>query len=160
MIGHTPAVQGLRWLAVLLLSLLWATVGSAAALAERDDFSHSALAAKTGGGAVDDLVTVRSYTDATGKAGISGSGSLRADSWVTLPGEVPSRAGHLQIEKLLEIQPGRGSHFLEFQTPRSNLRVPNNGTHTSGGALQFLLNNPTPIDPSTFRRPPGRPAGS
>jgi hypothetical protein len=48
---------------------------------------------------------------------------------------------------------------LDFQVPSSNLRVPANGTTTSGGALQFQLNNPVPINPSTFRRPPGRPGG-
>jgi hypothetical protein len=104
-------------------------------------------------------VTVRTYTGAAGREGITSSGTLRADTWVTLPGEVPSRAGHLQIEKLLEIQPGRGSNFLEFQVPNSNLRVPANGPRTSGDALQFQLNNPVSIDPSTFRLPPGRPGG-
>jgi hypothetical protein len=39
--------SSLRWLAVLLLSLLWATMGSAAALAERGNFRQSSLAAKT-----------------------------------------------------------------------------------------------------------------
>jgi hypothetical protein len=37
----------LRWLAVLLLSLLWATMGMAAAVAERGDFGCFFLAAKT-----------------------------------------------------------------------------------------------------------------
>jgi hypothetical protein len=37
----------LRWLAFLLLSLLWATMGSTAALAERGEFSRCALAAKS-----------------------------------------------------------------------------------------------------------------
>jgi hypothetical protein len=110
-------------------------------------------AVATGGG----MTTVRSYTNAAGREGISTSGAMRADSWVTLPNEIPARAGHLQIEKILEIQPGRGSHYLDFQVPTSNLRVPANGTTTSGGALQFQLNNSVPINPSTFRRPPGRP---
>lgn len=39
--------SSLRWLAVLLLSLLWATMGSAAALAERGNFRQSSLAANT-----------------------------------------------------------------------------------------------------------------
>lgn len=106
-----------------------------------------------------ELITVRTYTGTAGREGITSSGVLRADTWVTLPGEIPSRAGHLQIEKLLEIQPGRGANFLEFQVPASNLRVPANGPRTSGGALQFQLNESVPIDPSTFRRPPGRPGG-
>ncbi|MFN9027292.1 MAG: hypothetical protein ACK5VX_13975 [Akkermansiaceae bacterium] len=107
----------------------------------------------------DELITVRSYTNALGKEGISNSGAMRADSWVTLPGQIPTRSGHLQIEKILEIQPGRGSHYLDFQVPASNLRIPANGPTTSGGALQFQLNNPVPINPSTFLRPPGRPGG-
>ena len=59
----------------------------------------------------DPLITVRTYTDSVGREGISSSGNLRADTWVTLPGEIPSHAGHLQIEKILEIKPGRGSYF-------------------------------------------------
>jgi RHS repeat-associated protein len=107
----------------------------------------------------DELITVRSYTNALGKEGISSSGAMRADSWVTLPNQIPARSGHLQIEKILEIQPSRGSHYLDFQVPASNLRIPANGPTTSGGALQFQLNNPVPINPSTFRQPPGRPGG-
>ncbi len=104
-----------------------------------------------------EILTVRTYTGAAGREGITNSGALRADTWVTLPGEIRPGDGHLQIEKLLEIQPGRGSNFLDFQVPSSNLRVPENGSRTSGGALQFQLNKSVPIDPSSFRRPPGRP---
>lgn len=39
----------LRWVVVFLHSLLWATMGSAAALAERADFGCSSLAAKSVG---------------------------------------------------------------------------------------------------------------
>jgi hypothetical protein len=39
----------LRWLVVFLLSLLWATMGSAAASAKCGDFGCSSLAAKRGG---------------------------------------------------------------------------------------------------------------
>jgi hypothetical protein len=46
MIGQTTSFQRLRWLVVLLLSLLWATMGSAAATAERGDFQHCGIAAK------------------------------------------------------------------------------------------------------------------
>lgn len=37
--------HGLRWVLALMLSLLWATMGSAAALEEPGDFGHSSLAA-------------------------------------------------------------------------------------------------------------------
>lgn len=40
----------LRWALPLLMSLLWATMGSTAALAERCDFGHCALAAKSAPG--------------------------------------------------------------------------------------------------------------
>lgn len=109
-----------------------------------------------------ELVTARTYTDAIGREGITSSRTLNADTWVTLPSEISPRAGHLQIEKLLEIKSGRGENYLEFQTPRSNLRIPENGPFTSGrpdgsNALQFQLNESVPINPSTFRRPSGRP---
>jgi hypothetical protein len=45
--GKPSDFQALRWLSVVFLSLLWTTMGSAAALAERRDFGHSTLAAKT-----------------------------------------------------------------------------------------------------------------
>jgi hypothetical protein len=47
MISQTARILRLRWLAVLLLSLMWATMGSGAAVAERGDFDRCALAAKT-----------------------------------------------------------------------------------------------------------------
>lgn len=49
MMGKTSIVHPLRWLIVLMMSLLWATVGSAAALAERGDLEHCGNAAKSGG---------------------------------------------------------------------------------------------------------------
>ena len=50
--GKTSIVHPLRWLIVLMMSLLWATVGSAAALAERGDLEHCGIAAR-GTGAID-----------------------------------------------------------------------------------------------------------
>jgi len=106
-----------------------------------------------------EMLTVRTYTNAAGRAGITSSGVLDANrTWVTLPEEISSRAGHLQIEKLLEIKPGRGANFLELQVPSSNLRIPANGPTVPGtGLWQRRLIESMPIDPSTFRRPPGRP---
>jgi hypothetical protein len=49
MIGRVTSFLPLRWLAVLLLSLLSATMGSAVALAERSDFDRCAVAAKSAG---------------------------------------------------------------------------------------------------------------
>lgn len=47
MTGNSSVLLRLRWLAVVLLSLLWVTMSNAAASAERSDFGHSSLAAKT-----------------------------------------------------------------------------------------------------------------
>jgi hypothetical protein len=47
MIGRTSRFMRLRWLAVLLLSLLWVTMGGAAPSAQRSDFGSPSLAAKT-----------------------------------------------------------------------------------------------------------------
>jgi hypothetical protein len=47
MMGKTSIVHPLRWLIVLMMSLLWATVGSADALAERGDLEHCGIVAKT-----------------------------------------------------------------------------------------------------------------
>jgi RHS repeat-associated protein len=115
---------------------------------------------KAAAGAPEGMTTVRHYTDAAGKEAISDAGSLRPGTFVTLPGEIPSRSGHLQIEKALEIQPGRGSNYIDVEVPSSRLRVPSNGRTTSGGAWQRQLSDEVPIDSSGWRRPPGRPAGS
>jgi hypothetical protein len=48
MISQTSSFLLLRWLAVLLLSLLWTMMGSATSLAERGDFGQSSNAAKGG----------------------------------------------------------------------------------------------------------------
>lgn len=59
MIGRMARLPALRWLAVLLLSQLWAMMGCAAALAGRSDFSPSAIAAKNAPrvGSAEDLVS-------------------------------------------------------------------------------------------------------
>ncbi len=55
-----------------------------------------------------------------------------------------------EVESLLEIGPGKGANSITFDTPTSNLNVPGNGPTTSGGATQFQLENPQPIDPTKF----------
>jgi hypothetical protein len=47
MIGQTARFLRIRWILVLLLSLLWTTTGGATALAVRGDFDHPVIAAKT-----------------------------------------------------------------------------------------------------------------
>ena len=107
----------------------------------------------------DATTTVRHYTDSMGVTGITRSGSLDAGTFVTLPSQIPTRAGHLQIENLLEIAPGRGGNYIDIAVPQSNLKIPFNGPTTSGGALQFQLKESVPIGPTGFKRPPGRPGG-
>ena len=51
MTGGATNTHWLRWLLAFIVSLTWATMGSAAALVERGDFGHSSLAAKTTTGA-------------------------------------------------------------------------------------------------------------
>jgi hypothetical protein len=114
----------------MLLTLLISLSGPA--LGVKNDFGFSSNAPR----AAPELITVRTYTGAAGREGITSSGVLNADTWVTLPGEIPSRAGHLQIERLLEIKPGRGANFLEFQVPTSNLRIPANGPTVPGAGLR------------------------
>jgi hypothetical protein len=74
-----------RWLTVLLLSLLWVTIGSAAAVAERGEFEHCAPAAKATGTVWDSVKATqplyegtaipRSFELATGngKVGVHGN---------------------------------------------------------------------------------------
>jgi len=128
-------------------------VANQAARVEASVAREAIVAAKS------ETVIVRHYTDTATRGLINGSGELRSGSYVTLPAEISPSAGHLQIEDILEINPGRGSTFVDLPTPASNLRIPANGPTTSGGTWQRQLVEPTPVDPNLWRRPPGRPAG-
>jgi hypothetical protein len=58
MMERATSFLRLRWAHMLLLSLIWATMGSAAAVAERGHFDRASIAAKTPagiGGAPGDL---------------------------------------------------------------------------------------------------------
>jgi hypothetical protein len=102
-------------------------------------------------GAATETTSVMHFTGDAGMEAISESGFLRAGSFVTTPGEIPPGASSSQVESLLEIAPGRGTNSITFDTPTSNLTTPTNGTTTSGGAAQYQLQNPTPIDPTKFK---------
>jgi RHS repeat-associated protein len=84
------------------------------------------------------------YTDAAGKAGIESSGALRAGTYVTKPSQVRGMTA-AQIESRLEIAPGRGTFSFSARVPNKNLRVPENGPMTSGGAWQRQLADPVRI---------------
>lgn len=94
--------------------------------------------------------TVVHYTSNGGMQAISESGTLRAGTYVTTPGQIPAGATSGQVESMLEIGPGKGANSITFETPSSNLFVPENGPTTSGGATQFQLWDSTPINPADF----------
>src|SRR6266699_2072535 len=64
-----------------------------------------------------DTVLVRHYTDTATRQLINESGQLRAGTFVTLPSEITPRAGHLQIERILEINLGRGATYIISMSP-------------------------------------------
>jgi hypothetical protein len=103
-----------------------------------------------------DATSVMHFTSDAGVASITDSGGLlRAGTYVTTPGEIPAGATSTQVENLLEIGPGKGQNSITFETPTSNLTVPENGSTTSGGAQQFQLKQPTQVDPTKFKKPGG-----
>jgi hypothetical protein len=120
------------------------TLAAAAAIAP-------GLEAAGGEPALSETTSVMHFTDDAGMAAISSSGFVKADAFVTLPSEIPQGASSSTIEKLLTIDPGKGSNSITFDTSSNNLRIPFNGPKTDGGALQFQLNNSAPIDPTKFK---------
>jgi RHS repeat-associated protein len=98
--------------------------------------------------------TVTHFTSDAGMEAITESGFLRAGTYVTTPGEIPTGATSGEVESLLEIGPGKGANSITFDTPNSNLTIPENGPTTSGGASQYQLQQPTPIDPTKFKSTP------
>jgi RHS repeat-associated protein len=97
------------------------------------------------------MTTVSHFTSDAGMAAISESGTLNAGTWVTLPSEIPAGASGSDVESILEIGAGKGANSITFDTPSSNLGIPDAGPTTSGGAQQFQLQNPQPIDPTKFK---------
>lgn len=79
---------------------------------------------------------------------IQSSGFIRAGTYVTGPGELIGVGGQGEIESLLEIGSGKAAYSATFETPTSNLAVPEGGPLTSGGALQFQLIEP--VEPGPF----------
>jgi hypothetical protein len=133
-------------------------LGIASVLAGGVSAPSSIVDAGSTSSTADDLVTVRHYTDDTGRTAITDSGNLRSGTYVTVPSEIQPSSGHVQIEDMLEIKPGRGTNYIDVQTPKSNLAIPANGPVTSGNAWQRQLIDPVFFGTSTWRRPPGRPS--
>jgi hypothetical protein len=113
------------------------------------------VAGNVSGPAVE-TTTVMHFTSDAGVAGITDSGGLlRAGTYVTTPGEIPAGTSSAGVESLLEIGPGKGTNSVTFETPNSNLTVPENGPTTSGGAQQFQLKQPTQVDTTKFKKTDG-----
>jgi hypothetical protein len=88
----------------------------------------------------DPMISVQHFTSQEIMNLIIDSGNaLYPGSYVTTPGQVSGMTSS-DIERRLEIGPGKGAWSTTFQTPLSNLTPL--GT-TSGGAAQFILVNPT-----------------
>lgn len=98
-------------------------------------------------------VTVTHFTSREGAAAIEGSGALRAESFVAVPGQVAGKTA-AQVETLLEIEPGRGAMRATLKVPADALKAPFNGPTTSGGAVQFQTTKPIPVEPGTFTPTP------
>jgi len=103
-------------------------------------------------------LAVTHFTSDAGVAGITESGGvLRSGTYVTTPSQIPAGATSTEVEGALEIGEGKGSNSITFNTPKSNLAVPENGATTSGGATQYQLKQPTQIDPTKIVKTPPPP---
>lgn len=78
------------------------------------------------------------------------AGDLRPGTYVTLPSEIPDGTSPEGIEKLLEIEPGKGANDVDVQVPSDLLGIPENGLVTSGGAWQRILLGPVDLGDAGF----------
>lgn len=94
---------------------------------------------------------MRHYTNEQTLVKITNSGSLREGTYVTRPSEIPQGATPSQVEQVLEIDPGKGAHYIDLRVSFSQLTTPPSGPTTSGGAWQRQLDRSAPIIPSKFK---------
>ncbi len=90
---------------------------------------------------------VRHYTNQAGMEAIQKSGILKENTFVTTPGDIPSGATSNQIEKILEIDPGKGQFYIDVNVNKSDLKIPDSGPTTSGGATQMQTTKDIPVNP-------------
>jgi len=76
MIGRTARFLRIRWILVVLLSLLWTTTGGATALAVRGDFDHPVIAAKSVGTPYGAALQSELAAAQAARAQVSGGGTL------------------------------------------------------------------------------------
>ena len=99
---------------------------------------------------MDNLIKVRHYTNANGKALIEASGHLKKGSFVTSPSQIAHGMNQRQIEKALEISPGKGKYYVDLLVHKSKLSVPESGALTSGGKPQWQITEDIPLGSSEF----------
>jgi len=90
---------------------------------------------------------VRHYTNQAGMEAIQKSGILKENTFVTTSGDIPSGATSNQIEKILEIDPGKGQFYIDVNINKSDLKIPDSGPTTSGGATQMQTTKDIPVNP-------------
>jgi hypothetical protein len=125
---------GLRWLLVLLLSLRWATTGSAVALAERSYSGQSTLAANSAGAAErGGLNLFRAGPDglATREAA---TGWRTGDRMLHLPNQGSAQANWAQNAGRLRQEMRAGEPIFDsYRNSATGLQIPAGTTPTSGG---------------------------
>ncbi|MGH9368057.1 MAG: RHS repeat-associated core domain-containing protein, partial [Thermoanaerobaculia bacterium] len=96
------------------------------------------------------------FTNDANLAHIEASGQLRGGAnatFITKPSEVRGMTAS-QVETKLGINLGKGQNSITLRMKNSNLRVPDNGPTTQGGAWQRQLKNPCSIENACVGRVP------
>jgi hypothetical protein len=150
--NYLEAAQGVVGTALFALGGAEAVGGIADVLASSgvdaaEEEGAASVVDETGDGS---LRTVRHYTDDLGRSQIEAAGNLRAGTYVTLPEEFSAGTSSEGVEKLLEIEAGKGANFIDIQVPTSSLGIPENGPLTSGGLWQRILLNPVDLGAAEF----------
>ena len=125
--------------------------GGPVVLDPTDAISGPAVAKGAAGLARRGLIRVRHFTNKIGRERISKSGFLEKGTHVTTPRSVPRGMTPRKVEKVLEIDPGKGKHVIDLTVRKADLKVPTRGPRTSGGRWQRQLKRDIPIDPSDFQ---------
>ena len=97
------------------------------------------------------LIKIRHFTNKAGRDRISRSGFLKKGTHVTTPRSAPRGMSPRRVEKVLEIDRGKGEHFIDLTVRKTDLKVPTRGPRTSGGRWQRQLKRNTPINPEDFQ---------
>ena len=92
------------------------------------------------------------FTDDVGKAAISKASTLEGGrTYLTRAKDIPKGATSQEVEKILEIGSGKGKNSITARVARSNLKIPEKGPTTSGGAYQRILKRDVKINPKKFK---------